>query len=473
MSSRWIVSVGLVSALMLAMYVLVDLEREIVHLAAAFPSPSSAATVVIITPTIANVTEEKIPLPQPILGRISTATHNNHSNLFWFSNICYHALDNTIELFTDHAGDLEPFLAKNKMARNLRMIFKFRQRNTSEFPQAVNHESSTGKLLLPNDQVLLFAHEQPAHCLHDLLFSLFLDSPQGVQGTYYLPKASGVHAHVCDLNRDWCCNTFARAGQLNPILAVTWEPNRPRVCLTKVLMPVFGRARYAPDWTMVSIKERNEVFDMTGFNLDHLQSLHTKVTMGADSQLLVNRAPGFALARSKRINVLVVDRTADRRRIWNNAKEFVSLLALQWGNISTEAMGSLHYLGKQFAELTPMQQAGYFHSADVIISPHGAQLANLIYAVPGRTVAVEVSCFMRQKQLNQSELDWFGTFSTRLGVRFLRYGTADTRTGECDHNVKRFDVDPKGLLQMLINEQVFTESYSLAWARHTLPPSHS
>lgn len=463
MASRWVVSVGLAFAMALATYALVGLEREVVR------SPFSSSMT--IHPNTTTIEEEALPLPT--LGRISTITHG--PNRIWFSNICYHAPDNTIELFTDHAEDLEPFLAKNRMARNLRMIFKFRQRNASEFPRAVERESSQGRLLLPHDHVLLFDHAQPAHCLHDMLFSLFLDSPLGVPGAHYLPKASAPsgRAHVCDLHRDWCCNVFARAGQLSPESAVTWDTARPRVCLAKALMPVFGRARYAPDWASVLSKERNELYDTTGFKLEHLQSLHAKVVWGADSQLLANRAPGFAIHRSKRVNVLVVDRSADRRRVWNNAKAFVSLLASRWAELSTEPMGSLHYVGAQFAELTPMQQAAYFHSADVIVSPHGAQLANLLYAVPGRTVAVEVSCFLRQQRVQASELDWFGTFTTRLGVRFLRYATAASLADECDHNERRFDVDPSGLLQMLINEQVFTESYSLAWARHTLPPSHS
>lgn len=456
MSGRACLLVGLACIAMLAVGMLVNFENQIFNVR--LQAINDDISVEIMQQPV--VEDFTVTLPHAINNRISTSKFNlPQTNLIEIRNFCYHAARNELQLFTDNDTDMEPFLAKNSFSRNVRMNLKFVQRSTSEFESAVLNHTTSKALLLPNERVLFFSHELPAHCLHDYLFTLFLDSKDGAPGRYYLPRADqSGYLHTCDMNKDWCCFVFTRAGQIDAAMPVVVAAGKrakpePLICLSWGLFPVFGRGRYAPDWQRVNPKEILPVYDTNGFNLSHLESLHHKL-LSYDDSIVRNRVRGYDPKRKRRVNVLVLDRSADRRRVWINAQEFVSIFASKWGELSEEKLGSLIYLGDQFAELSPLDQARYFHHADVIISPHGAQLSNLIFGVPHRTVAIEVNCLPQPKHTLDWELVWFGTFTTRLKMRFLRYVTENEN---CEHNIRKFQVNSTGLWEFIKHEGIFEQ----------------
>jgi hypothetical protein len=382
----------------------------------------------------------------PVDGRVTTYTSNLQSSLYEFHNLCYDTSNNQLQVFTDQEQDMEPFLGKNAIARNVRMNFKFVQMPTKTFPTSLPLFTST----LP---VLLFSNDLPAHCLHDYLFTLFLNHPNGTRGQYYLPKTlQPYQIHKCNLLRDWCCFVFHRAQQLRADLIVPIQPTKqaPQICIAHAMFPVFGKGRYAPNWLDFPMFQ-SPLYDVTGFPLEHLQSLHLQL-LHFDSSIVSNRLPQFQLPLPrKRTRLLIIDRTSDRRRVWNNAPAFVQVLTSRWKELSDEKMGQLVYLGTSFTHLSPLEQARLFHHTDVIITPHGAHLSNLIFGVPKQTVAIELTCNVPTPPFG---LSWFGTFSTRLGMRFESFSTSNGTV--CDHNVKEFAIDPFLLFEFLNSLGIFT-----------------
>jgi hypothetical protein len=123
-----------------------------------------------------------------------------------------------------------------------------------------------------------------------------------------------------------------------------------------------------------------------------------------------------------KINILVLDRKEANRRIWKNPNEFVQLLVARWSELTSKPLGNLVIYGSSFKYLTPKDQAILFRSADVIISPHGAQLANLIYASTSVSF-IELSCLHTLDDENFWKLSYFGTFTKRLGMNAYHYET--------------------------------------------------
>lgn len=85
---------------------------------------------------------------------------------------------------------------------------------------------------------------------------------------------------------------------------------------------------------------------------------------------------------SSPLRVLIIDRAGGSRE-WLHSKEFASQVSEVWGRDEIEVRIVSNFHGRLF------DQAEEFHKADIIISPHGAQLANLAFIRPC-TVVLEL-----------------------------------------------------------------------------------
>lgn len=85
---------------------------------------------------------------------------------------------------------------------------------------------------------------------------------------------------------------------------------------------------------------------------------------------------------SSPLRVLIIDRAGGSRE-WLHSKEFASQVSEVWGRDEIEVRIVSNFHGHLF------DQAKEFHKADIIISPHGAQLANLAFIRPC-TVVLEL-----------------------------------------------------------------------------------
>lgn len=95
------------------------------------------------------------------------------------------------------------------------------------------------------------------------------------------------------------------------------------------------------------------------------------------------------VSSSSSIHILILDRKGSTRD-WAFSRHAKRMLEQQQyiGEKNATVIVVVNYV-ESFSEMTLIQQAKAFHSADIVISPHGAQLANLAYIRPC-TVVVEL-----------------------------------------------------------------------------------
>jgi len=357
-------------------------------------------------------------------GRVTRITPFSDSHLI--ENTCVRFdprnSESYVQVFTDHESDLEEFTANNAASRNLRMNTRWERMPANAWQSTV---AEAGGVFRGKDVLEFSSEQQPAHCLHDYLFGAFLEVPSGRKFDAYIARKHPDRS--CDIQKSWCCFLFHRAGIIKAENSAPF--NRTMGCFERLWVIRFGVARYAPDWSHVDQSNHIPVYShdesKRQFPLEHLKNLH-KAVLTSDDKIINMRK---VLPRQRRTNILVVDRTDARRRIWTNANEFVSVLMRRWDELSAERLGSLYLLGTRFGELTPLDQARLFHHADVVISPHGAQLSNVVFGEMKRTIVVIIGSEhdahaqmgLYEIPENKSYLTWFSTFPQRLGMRVFTY----------------------------------------------------
>jgi len=269
--------------------------------------------------------------------------------------------DVSTQVFTDHESDLNEFTAKTPLSRNLRMNSRWEWRPAEAWQSQVN---DTGGVLR-GKYVLLFIHQQPAHCLHDYLFSAFAIVPTGRKSDAYLTRQHPDLPY--DVQQSWCSFLFDRAGVIKAERNAPFKFSKLHGCYERLWVIRYGVGRYAPDWSRVNQSDHLPLYahdEAKGqFPLRHLQNLH-KTLLCKDDKVTMMCKP--SLPKEKRVNVLVMDRSDARRRVWTNANEFVSLLVKRWSELSTLRLGSVQFFGTKWRELTPLEQARLFYHADAL-----------------------------------------------------------------------------------------------------------
>jgi hypothetical protein len=396
-------------------------------------------------------------------GRISTNTQNYNSIIL--HNICFDARKREVYVYTDHPSDMNYVKDKRAFTRSGRKTAYVRRNATDWY-----HDAKTWKYVSKKN-VLFFIRgvtrdENPAHCLGDHLFTWFTNT----SATTITPGSGGVRfdAYIslydnelpCDPNIAWCCFLFTRAGIFDPTTAIT-----QKYCFENFWVPRFSIARYAIDWDelrrlpLVTNREiiredpripKYSFIDSQTFPLASLVEINRRVRAGI--------APRVIDMNRRRKNVLVISRAGTNRRIWFNANEFVAALLHQRRWKSGVILGHVDFYESTWSIMSPEDQARVFARANVVISPHGAQLANLIFSASQQTVIVEVGCI--PIQVSQKEdiefarvASWFGSFTTRLGMKWLRHTESNQ---SCDmspfaNQDTGFNITP-GLLLKYMNE---------------------
>ena len=380
---------------------------------------------------------------------------HKHDDAILVENGCYQQEGNKIILFTNNETDSAMFFEKTPISRNLRMHVKWERQNTSEWKTWL---AKSGGIASDRNVLFFLDGEQPAHCMHDFLFSAFLVDPQGLKFDEYLTRSNP--GKPCQPDNNWCCFVFTRARVIVPEQVAPFKS--PFTCYSRLWVLMFGRGRFAADWDIVDPKMKSHLFSHGKgmYPLKNLQNLQHEL-LHYDNRITMKRK--YA-QKSTRTNILVLDRTEAKRRIWQNAKTFVSMLANRWSELSTEKLGSVVFYGASFSELSPLDQARLFHNADVIISPHGAQLSNIIFGERGRTCLIEVLCNNANdysfSEFDQTSLEWNGNYPLRLGMRVWRYSGPNLDHEKCYHDIRTFSVDLDGLFASLKKSNIFMEKLS-------------
>ena len=313
----------------------------------------------------------------------------------------------------------------------------------------------------------------PAHCLMDIFFSvvrgiaLSNDSRRPSFAWYTTPRGEPACAHDPD-KQNWCCFVATKLNLIDPTKAAAVpDGERQQHCFRELWMPMQMENRFPIDWTQPDFvgntalirKYANwssdrgpQTTEYPKRKLEQMQSiLHRSV---------LNENPmQWETGYGGQQTILLLDRTwSNWRRKWLNANETAAMIKQQFGRHNL-----VHY-GKGYNELKPQQQAELFSSAHIIISPHGAQLANLIFARVGTKVLeltdtqstseCEGAPLMSPDISVQSEAthdEWWGcagmfTFSRRIGIEHFVFGSSPP----FHHNYADFTTDAEYIKHFLV-----------------------
>ncbi len=246
----------------------------------------------------------------------------------------------------------------------------------------------------------------PAHCLEDILFSIALELESGWspgQPPLYRSFVQGIAGPPREASTDWGLYAHQGVGvvaQEGELLADDRTPGR-RLRLRHLVVPKYMRHRFAHDWRRPARGPRRHGYidrkaDM--YPLEALVELQRRLFAGCLGEKVV---PGPSDPSARRI--LLHDRGEATCRRWSNGRAVARWIEERWG----DRIGGIDFVSEDYAGLSPKQQAGLFRAADIVIAPHGAALANLIYCRPG-TVVLELGW--------QSEDPGWYRFVTRLGM---------------------------------------------------------
>lgn len=116
--------------------------------------------------------------------------------------------------------------------------------------------------------------------------------------------------------------------------------------------------------------------------------------------------------------ILFYDRRGSGRRIWNNSMEVKTIL-------EHEYHASVRVIGTEFQNLKFPSQTALFNAYRVIVAPHGAHLANLMFAREG-TKVIEIVCSEggpcpdKDWEPSLFTFTWFPSFSRQIPLEYFQ-----------------------------------------------------
>jgi Glycosyltransferase 61 len=141
----------------------------------------------------------------------------------------------------------------------------------------------------------------------------------------------------------------------------------------------------------------------------------------------------------KDMPILFYDRRDATRRIWNNSMEVKNLL-------EKEYHASVRLIGKEWKKLKFPEQTALYNAYPVIVAPHGAHLANLMFAREG-TKVIELVCSEGGSCPRNSEAwtpsnnayNWFPPFTRKIPLDHFQIPEFEG----CLEDGKRLGYSPK------------------------------
>lgn len=120
----------------------------------------------------------------------------------------------------------------------------------------------------------------------------------------------------------------------------------------------------------------------------------------------------------KDMPILFYDRRGAGRRIWNNSMEVKNLLEKEYHT-------SVRVIGEEWKKLNFPEQTSLYNAYPVIVAPHGAHLANLMFAREG-TKVVEIVCSEGGPCPSEDwtpslfTFSWFPSFSRQISLDHIQ-----------------------------------------------------
>ena len=274
---------------------------------------------------------------------------------------------------------------------------------------------------------------------------------------YHAAKSECAHDPS---QQEWCCFVANKLNIFDATKAavVSHGEGQPR-CFRELWMPIHMENRFPFDWTEPNFagnadrirqwgNNRHIYSSITAFPQRKLVQMQRNLHRSVFHEYPMPRETAFGGPRT----ILILDRKGSTRRQWGNVKDTLAMIQQQFGR------HNITYLGEQYNGLGPQQQAELFNAADIIISLHGAQLANLIFARSGTKVLElrDGAAKMSRDILVQSEAtadEWWGaagwfTFSRRIGIDHFVFDSSPSFGKQ--HNPKLINVDPEYVKHFLV-----------------------
>ena len=267
---------------------------------------------------------------------------------------------------------------------------------------------------------LTFYEGNVGHQTFDTLLALataLTGAGEGVRATMLMQDPECPDRHfLCSVLR--MLGALGEGKRLGPLLPFDAAADAPAQCFRRLVVPRYGLGRVPPRGAVDAAA---------------LRALHAALLRAA-------RALAPAAGSGAATRVLLYGRKDAARRRWTNAAAVAARLrGLGLGGVEVVEV-------EDMSARSVEEQAALFYASDLVIVPHGAAMANAVFARPG-TAFVEMSC------AGYSHYGLYG-LPAILGQPFLSYTPPEDRCravpgaaqGALDHD---FHVDLRALLSAL------------------------
>jgi hypothetical protein len=228
--------------------------------------------------------------------------------------------------------------------------------------------------LLPLMSYAPFANRHPAHCIHDVIFSLLPMAYRGeLQGVCYtLVQLKSASDHPQDQD-NYCSRVLDALGWFNGHFTV---PNN--TCFEKLWVPAYMHYCFPSKIRGGSV---SVISNSNGYL--HKEDLPVNMLVYLQQQLW----NGLGLHRDfdcENQIILIESRIGWGRRMFKDAYAIGEILQAKYSNQTVKVVDS-------FGGLSLNEQAAIFHRASIFIGPHSGLNANLIFMKKGSHV-LEIHC---------------------------------------------------------------------------------
>ena len=237
--------------------------------------------------------------------------------------------------------------------------------------------------------------ENPGHCLNDQAFNLALDLSEREDG-YPLKFLYGNRQVIHDGCTGFCCDMMAdKMGLVDEMISP--PPEGQPICFARLLIPNFAKLRH----TQSAAKNAS------------LQLLRHRI-FGLHKDL---KSTSWLEEPTPNVTIFFYDRSDTTSRRIRNAAQLKQKLEEEYQGVTVDLYGKDEW--SPFID-NATAQALLYNSYQYLIAPHGAHLANLIYARPD-TKVLEVQCYMPTSSDQAIHQQWYSRWSPAVNLTYAVY----------------------------------------------------